>query len=227
MKKEEKNKGKLSKKHIYLPLAILLFAIIVLIINYLVNSYCPAKALTHIVDVNEHTELNGIATLYTNNMNNILTWFGAMITLLALFIAIAGWFVYDTFKKDIISRISKYDDLVQLNDKLESYQKTSEKRYISLTDLTNTAFMSIHRILFMFAQEKEDKNLNEKIEHIRYQFNLYSTDKEQKEGALNYFIYNGTEEDIPLLEYVRENDIDEDIKILAAKVIGIIEIITM
>jgi hypothetical protein len=167
-------------------------------------------------------------------MNNILTWFGVMITFLTIFIAVAGWIAYDTFKKNVEkqheemknelrTKLSKYDELISLKNSLDNYNNVYENKFRVLNEFTDTAFKSVHSILFSLAQKQKDKNLNNELFHSMKIFNLYSFNKIQKIDSWNYFRYKGAKADLPLLNNVVKNETDEEVKELAIKTIGIIE----
>lgn len=176
-------------------------------------------------------------TLFVNGLNNIITTYGIVLCIITLLIAIAGFFSIKT----IINKLEEYNKKnkekeVVIDEKLNDLNKYKEQ-YIKDIDTISQlkhqlniqniyiekATTYIYFTLDNDAEKKKDKVLKSKLITEKQILRLYYNNKEGKEAALFYFSEYGTNEHLADIKYVAENDLDDEIRKLAFRIIGRIE----
>jgi hypothetical protein len=200
-------------------------------------SYKTSVDSTFVSKVTDNKDNTSELTLFVNGLNNIITTYGIVLCVITVLIAVAGFFSIktmmnklDDFKEKTKNKEKLIDDkLIELNKYKEQYitgieaieqlkhQLNIQNKYIE------KATTYIYFTLDKDAEIKKDKMLKSKLITEKQILRLYYYDKKGKEAALLYFSQYGTLEHLPDIKYVAENDLDEDIRKLALKIIGRIE----
>jgi hypothetical protein len=176
-------------------------------------------------------------SLFVNGLNNIITTYGIVLCIITVLIAIAGFFSIktimnklDDYKEKTRDKEKLIDDkLIELNKYKEQYIANIEsinqlKHQLNIQNkYIEKATTYIYFTLDKDAEKKKDRVLKSKLITEKQILQLFYNNKKGKEAALLYFSQYGTIEHLPDIKYVAENDLDEDIRKLALKIIGRIE----
>lgn len=121
----------------------------------------------------------------------------------------------------------KQNDLLiaDFNKQIETIDNLEEriKRYTQFAYRSNTYIYDAINQMAALAEPNRGKALMEKITTDMQRLHLFSENKDERIAALYYFGEKGTKEHLDELREVAKSDLDEEIRQLAAKVIGRIE----
>lgn len=176
----------------------------------------------------EPTKNIGELTLLVNGMNNIITTYGIVLTILGIVIALISFVGY----RNLLDKIkSKEKELNNLKDELEK-TKTDYKNVIEDFKITKKhldmhtmrleqtnfyAFETLHTI----ADKMGQKELLIKLAIDQYKVGLFSTNEKERFASIMYLQENGKKEEvIPLLEHVSQHDPKEEHRRLAIMALG-------
>lgn len=167
-------------------------------------------------------------TLAVNSVSNVITSGSIFIGIITLFIGIVGLFGYHHLKEDINKYSSIYEQAEKLVNSANELTKSlsAQQHYI---DNSNDCLM---KTINSIVNQIEDKNIARAILqqqlHSAQIINLYrpciypddqADVRKQKLAVLLYLQANGSPDDIPDLEYVVKNDIDQEVRTKAQEVI--------
>lgn len=185
----------------------------------------------------------GELTLFVNGVNNILTTYGIALAILTLLLAIVGYFSV----KPLTDKVSAQEEFIKAKFiEIENMNKNYiasfnlvkndfankivsieiiEKRLGIQNEYVERSTTYIYDVIYkLVASSKiKDKTLIEKISTDIQILRLFSAKKEDRFASLYYFAENGTKNHVDDIRYVSENDLEEEIRKLALKVIGRIE----
>jgi flagellar biosynthesis protein FlhB len=159
----------------------------------------------------------GIAemTLFVNGMNNIISTYNYILTFIGIVIAVYGILSFNKIhilSKNINSITNELKKFKTIENNLEVQNKSIEKS-------TNHIFS----LLSSFIEKNEDPEMNRMIHEDMNLVNLYSPYKQTRIAAIQYFAINGTKAHLDDIRYVSENDLDEETRKFALRVLGRID----
>lgn len=167
-------------------------------------------------------------TLAVNSVSNVITSGSIFIGIITLFIGIVGLFGYHHLKEDINKYSSIYEQAERLVNSANELKKSLSAQQYYIDNSNECLMKTVNSIV----NQIEDKDLarmilNQQL-HAAQIINLYrpcinpdelADVSKKKLAVLLYLQANGTTDDIPDLEYVVKNDIDQEIRTKAQEVI--------
>lgn len=188
--------------------------------------------VTNFIKQDSPTENVGVLTFFVNGINNIISTYGVVLAFLTLLFGLVGYFSYkavdDTIKEHSVRIVDKITELNALSDVFKSKMQSVEKLEMQLKTqekYVDKSTTQIYEVIYKMASlnPQQGKFLIESITNDKQLLHLFSGRKDDRMAALLYFGEKGTKDHIVELYEVSRDDLDEEIRQLAAKVIGRIE----
>jgi hypothetical protein len=169
-------------------------------------------------------------TLFVNGMNNIISSFSILLGIVTIIISVASFLGFRHLKNDITKEKESIQQISSgVSTMLKSFEKEleSSKSIKIEVDLQNkyieSSNMFIYKSMMVMATKLNDKALLNDVHKKVQVIQLFTKDPIARYTALQFLSQQGSIEHLSDLEYVAQNDSNNENRKFAREIIGIIK----
>lgn len=159
-------------------------------------------------------------SLLINGMNNIITTYGIILGVVSLFAVILGFIGFyrleSRIKKSEKKIKEELEDIIAIKTKLLLLEKNIELYSKYMEGSSSYLFNILNKVTDKYRDKKTKEELLTNIQRL----NLYSTAKIHRLSALQYFSIYATSKHLEDIQFIIDNDSEDDIISYANQVLG-------